>query len=289
MLFKEYHKPATIDEALALLRRKTPRTVALSGGTWLVGEAHRNIEAVVDISQLGLNKIEKQASPPLMRIGAAVTLQQLVEAFEPEQHDRAGWPAFGALSVTAQAMAGLNIRNSATLGGAIVTSDSSSPLVTALLAFDADLVVEASEQRTVSLSAFLAYRECVIADGVLITHVQMPIPSADTLADYQRVARTPKDYPIVCAVARCAMKDGIAGNMRLAVGGVAPTPIRLSKLEFALEKKPVLDYLDTALPEVIQSLSPQSDWLGSAEYRTEMAHVLSRRAILSVSKREATS
>lgn len=287
MLFKEYHRPATIDEAMSLLRRESPHTVALSGGTWLNGEAPRNIEAVVDISQLGLNRIDKQASPPLMRIGAAVTLQHIVEAFEPEQQPhKAGLPAFGVLSVTAQAMAGLNIRNSATIGGAIVTADSSSPLITALLAFDADLVVQADEQRTLSLSAFLAYRERVIADGVLITHVEMPIPSADTLADYERVARTPKDYPIVCAVARCAMKDGIAGNMRVAVGGVGPTPFRLSKLEFALEKKRVQDYLDSALPEVIQTLSPQSDWLGSAEYRTEMAHVLSRRAILATSKRE---
>ena len=286
MLFKEYHKPATIDEAMSLLRRKSPRTVALSGGTWLNGELPRDIDAVVDISQLGLNKIDKQARPPLMRIGAAVTLQQLVETFEPEQPHGAGLPAFGVLSVTAQAMAGLNIRNSATIGGAIVTADSSSPLITALLAFDADLVVQADEQRTLSLSAFLSYRERVIADGVLITHVEMPIPSADTLADYERVARTPKDYPIVCAVARCAIKDGIAGNMRVAVGGIGPTPFRLSKLEFALEKKRVQDYLDSALPEVIQTLSPQSDWLGSAEYRAEMAHVLSRRAIMAVSKRE---
>jgi CO/xanthine dehydrogenase FAD-binding subunit len=234
MQFKEYHKPATIDEAISLLRRKSPRTVALSGGTWLNGEALPDIQAVVDISQLDLNRIEKQVSPPLMRIGAAVTLQQLVEAFELAQTHSSALPAFGALSVTAQAMASLNIRNRATIGGAIVTADSSSPLITALLAFDADLIVQAADQRTISLSAFLSYRERVVDDGVLITHVLMPIPSADTCASYERVARTPKDYPIVCAVARCAMKDGIAGNMRVAVGGVGATPIRLNKLEFAL-------------------------------------------------------
>ena len=278
MLFNEYHKPATIDEAVSLLRRKSPRTVALSGGTWLNGEASRDVGAVVDIAQLGLNKIERQSSPPLLRIGAAVTLQQLVDAFAPGQPQ---WPitALDVLSITAQAMASLNIRNRATIGGTLVTADSSSPLATALLVCDVDVVVQADERRTLSLSAFLAYRERMLAEGMLVTHIEMPIPSADTRAAYERVARTPKDYPIVCAVARCATKDGIAGNMRVAVGGVSPTPIRLNNLEFALEKKPVRDYLDSALQDAIKTLSPQSDWLGSAEYRAEMAHVLARRAI----------
>ena len=281
MLFNEYHKPATIDEAVSLLRRKSPRTVALSGGTWLNGEAPRDVGAVVDIAQLGLNKIERQSSPPLLRIGAAVTLQQLVDAFAPGQPQ---WPitALDVLSITAQAMASLNIRNRATIGGTLVTADSSSPLATALLVCDVDVVVQADERRTLSLSAFLAYRERMLAEGMLVTHIEMPIPSADTRAAYERVARTPKDYPIVCAVARCATKDGIAGNMRVAVGGVSPTPIRLNNLEFALEKKPVRDYLDSALQDAIKTLSPQSDWLGSAEYRAEMAHVLTRRAIMRI-------
>jgi CO/xanthine dehydrogenase FAD-binding subunit len=286
MLFKEYHKPATIEEAMSLIRRKSPHTIALSGGSWLHGDSPRDIEAVVDISLLGLNMIEKQASPPLMRIGAGTTLQQLVEAFEPEQPAANGFPSFGVLSVTAQAMAGLSIRNSATIGDAIVTADSASPLVTALLAFDADLIVQANEERTLSLSAFLSYHERIIADGILVTQIVMPIPSADTLAAYERVVNASKDYPVVCAVARCAMKDGIAGNMRVAVGGVAPTPIRLSKLEFALEKKRIRDYLESTLQEAVQTLAPQSDWLGSAEYRAETAHVLARRAILTVEQRD---
>jgi CO/xanthine dehydrogenase FAD-binding subunit len=40
------------------------------------------------------------------------------------------------------------------------------------------------------------------------------------------------------------------------------------------------------LPEAIKTLSPQSDWLGSAEYRSEMAHVLTRRVIMTVTKSE---
>jgi probable selenate reductase FAD-binding subunit len=272
MEIKEYHRPSTLDEALSLIRRKTPHTAVLAGGTWLNGETPRDIEAVVDISKLGLDRVDRQGSPPLVRIGAAATLQSLVDALRDT-------PGLDVLATTAHAMAGLNIRNQATLGGAIVTANASSPLVTALLACEAELVIQADEERTVALSGFLSYRERMLAEGILITEVRMPIPSADTRAVYERVARTPRDYPIVCAVARCAVKDGIAGNVRIAVGGVTPTPIRLSAMEFALEKKTIAEHLDRALSVAVGELAPQNDWLGSAEYRAEMARVLVRRAV----------
>jgi carbon-monoxide dehydrogenase medium subunit len=108
----------------------------------------------------------------------------------------------------------------------------------------------------------------------------MPIPSPDTRSSYQRVARTPRDYPILCAVASLAMKDGIAGNVRVAVGGIAPAPIRLSRLEFGLEKKRLADWLESELEAQMQTVNPQGDWLGSAEYRRAMARLLVRRAVM---------
>jgi len=283
---KEYHRPKDLTEAVALLQRKHPRTVVLSGGTWLVGEAPRDVEAVVDIADLGLNRILVEGN--LVRIGAAVTHQQLVES------EQLRTSALRVISETAQAMSGLNIRNRATIGGAIVTADAASPLVTALLACDAEVVIAGAKDKTkqaddpsdfwkvLPLAGFLAYRRQILDEGTLITEVRMPLPSPDTRSHYARVARTPRDYPIVCAVAAFAMKDGIAGHVRIAVGGVAATPIRLSRLEFGLEKKRLADWLDREMEAQMALLDPPGDWLGSAEYRKEMARVLVRRAILAV-------
>jgi carbon-monoxide dehydrogenase medium subunit len=283
---KEYHRPKDLTEAVALLQRKQPRTVVLSGGTWLVGEAPRDVEAVVDIADLGLNRILVEGN--LVRIGAAVTHQQLVES------EQLRTSALRVISETAQAMSGLNIRNRATIGGAIVTADAASPLVTALLACDAEVVIAGAKDKTkqaddpsdfwkvLPLAGFLAYRRQILDEGTLITEVRMPLPSPDTRSHYARVARTPRDYPIVCAVAAFAMKDGIAGHVRIAVGGVAATPIRLSRLEFGLEKKRLADWLDREIEAQMAPLDPPGDWLGSAEYRKEMACVLVRRAILAV-------
>lgn len=293
---KEYHRPQGLMEAIALLKRKTLKTVVLAGGTWLVGEAPREVEAVVDIALLGLNKIVAEGN--MLRIGAAVTHQALVES------EHTGLHAASALHVigeAAQAMSGLNIRNRATIAGAIVTTDSSSPLVTALLACDAEVVVAGAQDKSktiqepsdfwkvVPLAGFLSYRHQVLDEGTLITEIRLPIPSADTRARYERVARTPKDYPIVCAVASLAMKDGIAGNVRVALGGVAPAPIRLSRLEFGLEKKKLVDWYESEMDAQMQMIHPGGDWRASAEYRREMARVLVKRAVMGCVQSESSS
>ena len=286
---KEYYRPESVAEAMELLGRKAPKTVVLGGGTWLNGEGAlgnlRDVEAVVDVAALGLNRIEVVLSqetglPATLRMGAAVTHQTLVE------HELTGLKSSSALRVigeTAEAMSGLNIRNRATVAGAICTADSASPLVTALLACEAEVILSDRElkQRSVALPAFLSYGPRVLADGLLITEIRVPMPSENVKAHFEKVSRTPKDYPAVCVVAKLSNHNGIAGKTRIALGGVAATPIRLNSLEFALEKKTIATVLDAELAIALAALNPTSDYLGASDYRTEMARVLVKRAIMS--------
>ena len=283
---KEYHRPQSLADAVALLQRKDTKTVVLGGGTWLVGEGPRDIEAVVDVVNLGLSKLLIEGG--VVRIGAATTHQQLVE------HDVLGMAAPSALRIigeTARAMSGLNIRNRATIAGAIVTTDASSPLVTALLASEAEVVVAGVTDRSkavqspsdfyrvLPLAGFLSYRHQVLAEGTLITEVRVPVPLAETKSSYARVARTPKDYPIVCASASLTMHASIASTVRVAVGGVAPMPIRLSNLEFGMQHKMLADWLDSELNTAMRDVQPKGDWLGSADFRKDMARVLVKRVV----------
>jgi CO/xanthine dehydrogenase FAD-binding subunit len=283
---KEYHRPQGLMEAVNLLKRADIRTVVMGGGTWLNGEGPRDVEAVVDIAGLGLNRIAAENN--MVRLGATVTHQQLLES---ELVGRDAPNALHVIGQTAEAMSGLNIRNRATLAGAIVTADASSPLVTALLACDADVVVAGAKDkskevqspadffRVIPLAGFLAYRQPVLNEGTLITEIRLPVPSPDTRSSYERVARTPKDYPIVCAVASFAMSAGIAGNFRVAVGGIAPAPARLTRLELGVEKKKLDEWLESEMNAAMDTVHPQGDWLASAEYRKEMARVLVKRAV----------
>jgi CO/xanthine dehydrogenase FAD-binding subunit len=285
---KEYYRPDTVSEAMELLARKAPKTVVMGGGTWLNGEGAlgylRDVEAVVDVAALGLNRIESVGEagtglPPTLRLGAAVTHQTLVE------HELTGLKSNSPLSVigqAAEAMSGLNIRNRASIAGAVCTADSASPLVTALLACEAEVILSDRElkARSVALPAFLTYGQRVLADGLLITEIRLPIPTDDVHTHFEKIGRTPKDYPSLCVAAKLNQHNGVAQNLRVALGGVAATPIRLSELEFALTKKPLAEFLEAELNAAIATLNPPNDYLGSSDYRKEMARVLVRRAFI---------
>jgi carbon-monoxide dehydrogenase medium subunit len=286
--FKEFHTAASLAEAHELARRKSPRTAVLGGGTWLVGEAPKEIEAVVDVAKLGLNRIETPGSH--VRIGAAVTLQTLVE------HPLFGMAGSSAglriIGIGAEAMSGLNIRNRATIAGAICTADSASPLVTALLACDADVVTYGVRPRdearqhevfqVLPLSGFITYSGALLAQGAVLTEIRVPVPSPDTQSRFERVGRTPKDYPIVCAAAQLAQLGGIGGNVRVAAGGMTAKPMRLKRIEFGLEKKNINEFIDAELNAELGEITFFGDYLGSAEYRRDVARTLIRRAIMAI-------
>jgi CO/xanthine dehydrogenase FAD-binding subunit len=286
--FSEYHKPGTIAEASDLLKRPSPRTSVLSGGTWLIGEAARDIEAVVDIGALGLDQVLVQGS--LIRIGAAVTLQAVVD--DPVFGMHGSHAGLQILGIAAHAGAAQSVRNAATIGGTIAVADASSPLVTALLACNAEVVVyglrprnstsDADVYQTLPLSGFLAYGGGLLAQGGLITEIRVVRPSDDTRSAFERLGRTPRDYPIVCAAVQYAHKNGVVGNMRAAVGGASRTPVRLTRFELGLEKKYLGEFLDAELNAAIELLTPSGDFLGSADYRRSMARVLTRRAVMAI-------
>ena len=78
----EYHRPAKIDEVLALLARADPLTIPVGGGTTLERFSTRPV-AVVDLQALGLDKYQRQGN--MLQIGATLTLQRLAEALEKEK------------------------------------------------------------------------------------------------------------------------------------------------------------------------------------------------------------
>lgn len=272
MNLQAYHRPDSVEEAVALLRRGGPTTVALAGGTALVAAGRRDVEGVVDLQDLGLSYVRAQGMT--LCIGATTTLQQLVD--EPDLQAYAS----GVLAEAAGAVAGRNLRNAATIGGTAAIADGDDPLLTALLGLDAELILYAPESRQIPLSGFLAYRERLLRDGALITEIRFPLLIGPLGAAYVAVGRTPRDRPIVCAVARMELASEIASNVRLALGGVAPVPVRATAAEQLLERKPFSEErIEGAALKAVSDLEPEGDFRGSAEYRCEMARVLTRRAL----------
>ncbi len=247
----EYHKPTDLDEAVKLLRRRKIRTVPLGGGGELVAAAPGNVQAVVDLSALGLSYIK--ATDAGLEIGATTTLQTLVD--DAHVRDYAGGVLVKAILDTASR----NVREAATLAGSIVASDGRSPLLATLFAVDAQLTVRGAREQTVPLAEFGPQ------DGTLILSVTLPSLPAEARAAYEKVARTPADLPIVCAAAVQTAED-----VRLALGGVG------SQMVLIEAESPTID---EAVELAQASVNPPTDYFASAEYRREMIGVLVRRCL----------
>ena len=246
-----YHRPKTMDEALTLL--SNPNLLPLGGGTLLSHTSITDRMEVVDLQSLGLDSINKKGNE--LEIGATATLQQL---FESE-----GCPA--ALKSALKLEAPLNLRNSATVAGTLVSCDGRSTFATAMLAMDAKISV-ASKQTSdeiLNMGDFLPLREQV--RGKLITKIIIPL---NVKPAFEYVSRTPADKPIVCA----ALAQWNSGRTRLTLGGYGKSPmLGMDGTES--------EGLETAARNAFHEAT--DEW-GSAEYRMDIAATLAKRCLESI-------
>lgn len=248
-----YHRPQTLDEALTLLSQ--PNTVPLGGGT-LLSKPTPDPVSVVDLQRLGLNYIRPKGN--VLEIGATVTLQQLLES----EH------CPSALKTAIKLEAPLNLRNSATVAGTLVTCDGRSTFATSLLALDAKLSVSSLQlpitnyqPSTLNAGDFLPLRP-----RGLITQIVIPLNAKFA---FEYVARTPSDKPIVCA----ALTQWNSGRTRLAIGGWGKSP------SLAMDGTEA-EGLETAARNACHEAA---DDMASAEYRMDAAATLAKRCLEDIS------
>jgi len=241
-----YHRPKTLDEALTLLTQ--PNTLPLGGGTLLSKATTSSVEAV-DLQSLGLDTIQKSGQN--LELGATLTLQSLLES----EH------CPPALKSALKLEAPLNIRNSATVAGTLVSCDGRSTFVSVLLAMDAKITMISKQSSVIGVGEFLPLRP-----RGLITQITIPL-NIKLAFDY--VARTPSDKPIVCV----AVAGWASGRTRLVVGGYGKSPM------LAMDGTEA-EGLETAARNAFHEAT--DEW-ASAEYRMDVAATLAKRCLESIS------
>jgi CO/xanthine dehydrogenase FAD-binding subunit len=246
----EYHRPDSLPEALKLLARTEVDTVPLGGGT-VLNQPSPNPIAVIDLQNLGLNTLEQRGKK--LMIGATVTLQQL--------HDYVGIPT--ELKKVIYYEATYNLRQMATVPGVCVAADGRSPFVTTMLALGADLTLLPGDE-IIGLGDFLPLRQERKTNSLI---TQLTIPTNIHLA-FEYVARTPADLPIVCV----AVAQWTSGRTRLALGGYGRVPLL------------AMDGPESTGAEVAgrDAYHEAGDKWASADYRSEVAATLTRRALHSL-------
>jgi carbon-monoxide dehydrogenase medium subunit len=265
-----YHRPKNLAEALQLLAQ--PDSVALAGGTKLLAsEEGLQVDNVIDLQALGLNQIE--AARDNLHAGATCTLKEFADTLAREYADE---PLSTLLQQAVKREGPNTYRNAATLGGTVASRLPDSELLAALLVVDARLVFARSpDPQEESLNVYLKAEDPL---NELISGVQIPWTGGRGAAE--RVARTPADYPIVSIVAWQPAGEAF----RLAATGISSLPIRLFSAEEFLTEDLNEDVINAAARMAKESADHPGDFRGDAAYRAQMAEVLTRRALISLSQ-----
>lgn len=276
-----YLRPRSPQEAVELKSRYGARARFWAGGTdlmllWEAGEVA--FDYCIDLTFLkDCGQIDRGAHG--IRIGSLVTLDAL-DAASTES------PPLRALGETARLMCTPQTRTIATIGGNVCHASPSADLPPLLIALDARLrLLGPSRERALPVEKFpLGVNQTAIADDEMLFAIEIPIPVERREASYRRIARTVVDIALVSASVAITVDDcSVVTDARVALGSVAPTPIRSTGAEGVLIGTRLegldRDVLERAGMAAARDSRPISDVRAGAEYRREMCDVLTRRAI----------
>ena len=253
----------TVDDALAALR-SDPSRVPIAGGTDIyVGLNFGTLQTrrFLDVWQLADLK-QIRVRDDLLSIGAlapytAIIRSQLVQ-------DR-----LGMLVSAARETGGIQIQNRGTLGGNIANASPAADSLPVLLAADAVVVLKSvdGERRIPITSFYTGYRATVRREDELITAIE--VPPVDGKQWFFKVGTRAAQ-----AISKIVMAGVRSRQPKLALGSVAPTPIRLPKTEAALARGASLSEARRVLESEI---SPIDDVRSTAAYRLHVSGNLLER------------
>jgi aerobic carbon-monoxide dehydrogenase medium subunit len=275
----DYLRPASLEEACAALAGSDGGAKPLAGGTDLVvqmKEAGLRPTLLVSLRDVpGLSFLEL-ADDLTLTIGAATPLAVVEHSPEVRSH-------YPAIAEAASFIGSAQVRTRATIGGNLCNAAPSADTAPILLAYGARATVtDGRTERTMLLEEFFTGPgQTVLKPGELLKSVSVP-PCATGFGKYYKTFRSAMDC---CTVGVAAWLDfdpgtAVVRDARVALGAVAPTPIRSKACEETL----VGETLDEALIEraavaATGDALPISDVRASADYRMTLVSVLCKRAL----------
>lgn len=283
----EYHAPATIQEALQFLSQNRDRSKLLAGGTdLLVAMKNRATTPahLVNLKGIGeLRSVDYDARQGL-RIGSLATIGDI----ERSQIIREKFtPLWDATDV----MAAPQVRNLGTIGGnlcsAIPSADTAPPLIA--MGASVRLLGSRGERLLPVEKLFKGPGESVLEPDEILMEVLIPNPPEQSAGAYFKLMRrNAMDLALVGVAVFLRMnKDkSRCEEARIALGAVAPTPIRAVGAERVLAGKQVNEKCAQSAGEAAsREAHPITDVRATAEYRRTMVGVLTKRATLEALKR----
>jgi carbon-monoxide dehydrogenase medium subunit len=278
----EYLEAGTLPEAIA--------TLGQDGGTRIVAGATDFLvrwrqglwkpRAVLNIKGIpGLDSVSYSAETGLT-LGTLVTIRTLERHPLIQEH-------YPALSQAAATFAGVQIRNLATVGGNVCNASPAGDTLPALIAYGTECRLMGPEgERVVPLENFIqGPGRTVLRSAELLVELHLPPPPPHTGALY--IKHSPRSSMDISAVGVASVvtlegRDGVCRDIRIALGAVAPTPIRATSAEALLRGQRLnADAIQRAARAAMEDARPIDDIRGTARHRRAIVESLAGRTLRS--------
>ncbi|MDF1516184.1 MAG: xanthine dehydrogenase family protein subunit M [Anaerolineae bacterium] len=285
----DYFKPDSYEKAFALLKTPGKKVMVIAGGTDVIPHTRDGAwqpDAVVDIKYLpGMRSIEIVQIDPscgcipgeCLFVGAAVRMNEIKQA-------ELLIPHWLLLQQAAGAMGNEQVRNRATIGGNICTASPAADIAPALLTMDAKVLIRsAAGDRCLDIQRFFVSPKVnALQSGEIVVGLLIPKPAVAAYGHFEKLSRRKAGDLSIVSTAVLALRTDTGIQWRLALGAVAPTPIRAYESERILNQSVDVQAIDQAAASAYGCCCPISDIRSSIEYRQAMVVNITRRAIQAV-------
>ena len=277
----EYTAPATLDEALRLLQ--DPDAKILAGGHSLLPLMKLRLaqpRLLVDIGRIpGLDYVRVEDGQ--VAIGAMATYRQIESASEIRQR-------VPMLAECVHEVGDPQVRARGTLAGALAHADPAGDVPAAALALGGSVrAVSASGEREISLDEFFVdMLTTALQEGEIIREVRLQAHLPGAGGAYVKFDQPASHYALTGVAAVVALDGNTIRSVRLGVTGVGSKAYRPGHVEQALTGQPATeDAVRAAVQPIVDGIDVLGDIHASPEYRSHLARVLARRAVLKAAER----
>ena len=270
-------QPRSLSEASQLLLKHRDEARPIAGGTTLVilmKQRAVHYPYLVDLQSIpGLNQIAEEADG--IRIGALVT-QRAVELSPLVRN------SFPVVAQAFSTIGNVRVRETASVGGNLAHADYRLDPPPALLTLKSEVALFGpAGSRVIPLKDFFTgMYETVLEPGEILVDVKVSYMPTGSKAVYLRhSALSANDWPCLGVAALVSEENRRVRELRLALSGMAATPVSVDGLEFVRDHALDDSVLDRILKVVDQQIAPFADLRGSEWYKRRMARVFVKRAI----------
>lgn len=275
----EYYRPQQVKEALQLLKEGRGALKLLAGGTNVIPDLRAKVlkpKGLIDLSRLRHLSYIRESKTEI-HLGALTTIDEIASSTLIKKYAP-------ILSEAAEQLGNPLVRNRATIGGNLADASPAADTAPPLLALGAKVVTERAGGRSRSIPIdrwFVGPNLTVLKKDEMIKEIILPKEDRTIKTAYFKLGlRNSMAISVISVALWMEMEGSRCQQIRIALGAVAPTPLRAIQTERLLIGKALNgELIEASASRIAQEVQPITDIRGSAEYRREMASVLLKRLL----------